>query len=163
MVLNVFAVLTAPPFKLLPRWHFAVYFLISVFVTYRFLYNYKAYSINEFEDLYANLKKKTNIQLEQMKNKKCHDPHRYYQSIIIYLSEAYPGVQFEYKMQRHFSDSQTYLEKQQQPNHHFYKASKKVCKNLWRTLLFWRYPSATESFVRASDEQYLKSVKAECW
>ena len=100
MAFNVFAVLTAPPFKLLPRWHFLVYFLISVFVTYRFLYNCKAYSLNEFEDLYANLKKKTRIQLEQMKNKKRNDPHRYYQSIIIYLSETYPGVQFEYKMQR---------------------------------------------------------------
>ena len=55
MAFNVFAVLTAPPFKLLPRWHFVVYFLISVFVTYRFLYNYKAYSVNEFEDLYHHL------------------------------------------------------------------------------------------------------------
>ena len=92
MALNVFAVLTAPPFKLLPRWLFIVYFVISILVTYRFLYNYKSYTVFEFEDLYAYLKKKTSIQMEKLKSKKRNDPHRYFQSIIIYLSETFPGV-----------------------------------------------------------------------
>jgi hypothetical protein len=61
MSLNVFAVLTAPPFKLFPRTMFALYFLISLIVTYRFIYNYKSYTIFEFEDLYAYLKKKSNV------------------------------------------------------------------------------------------------------
>ncbi len=61
MALNVFAVLTAPPFKLLPRNMFFLYFIISLLVSYRFIYNYKSYTIFEYEDLFAFLKKKSSL------------------------------------------------------------------------------------------------------
>lgn len=111
MALNVFAVITAPPFKLLPRYLFGVYLLISLVVTYRFLYNFKAYSVFEFEDLYAYMKKKTSVQMDKLRTKKRQDPQGYFYSIIVYLSETFAGVHFEYKMQKRIYDSQAYLDK----------------------------------------------------
>lgn len=63
--LNVFIILTAQPFALFPKPAFILYFLISLLVSYRFIYNYKSYNLFEFEALYFWLKKKSSLQIER--------------------------------------------------------------------------------------------------
>ncbi len=72
--LNVFTILTAQPFNLLPKAAFLLYFFISILVSYRFIYNYKSYNLFEFEALYFWLKKKSALQIDKAKAKKREEP-----------------------------------------------------------------------------------------
>jgi hypothetical protein len=38
-----------------------------------------------------------------------------------------------------------------------------VGRNILRTILFWRQPTAEEAFIRASDTAHLRMVKVEFW
>ena len=57
--LNIAVVLSASPFKILPKFLFGLYFIISICVTANYLQNYKSYSLFEFEELYCFIKKKS--------------------------------------------------------------------------------------------------------
>ena len=98
MALNVFTVLTASPFKIFPAHFFIAYIFISVVVTFRYVFNYKSYSMFEYEDVYNYLKKKSHLQISDFRDIKAKDPYTYYNKIINYLSDTFPGVHFEYKM-----------------------------------------------------------------
>ena len=76
--LNVFTMLTAQPFNLLPKSAFILFFVISLMVSYRFIFNYKSYNIFEFEDLFFWLKKKSHLQIEKAKEKKREQPSQFY-------------------------------------------------------------------------------------
>ena len=94
MALNVFIVMTAKPFNLLPKSLFWLYFFISGVSTYAYLFNYRKYSIFEYENLYFYIKKKSELQIKQALEKKREDPLHYYEGIIRYLTEHFPGVIF---------------------------------------------------------------------
>ena len=100
MALNVLTILTATPFKVLPKNFFFLFLLLSLLSAYRFLYNYKSYHLFEFESLYPFLKKKSSLQQNELIHRKQEDKHGYYTVIIRYLAETFPGVHFEYKMQK---------------------------------------------------------------
>ena len=59
MMINIFALLSASPFNIFPKYTFGIYFLISVLVAWRYIFNYKTYSVFEFEGLYEYLNKKS--------------------------------------------------------------------------------------------------------
>mmetsp|Transcript_31421 Transcript_31421/g.30769 ORF Transcript_31421/g.30769 Transcript_31421/m.30769 type:complete len:134 (-) Transcript_31421:794-1195(-) len=61
MSLNCGMILASTPFKVLPKISFGVFFLVSLFVTFRCLQGSKSYSIFDFEELYAFLKKKSRL------------------------------------------------------------------------------------------------------
>ena len=110
MIINVFAVLTASPYKIFPKECFFIYFLISILVTWRYLFNYKSYSVFEFEDLYNFISKASMIQKQSLDRKKIENPHKYYLGIIEFYADHYPGVYFEYKMQVRVRNSEDYLD-----------------------------------------------------
>ena len=158
MSLNVFTVLTA--FKFLPKWFFFVLFLISLFVSYRFAFNYRSYSFFDFEALYFWLKKKSQVQVEKSKQRKEEQPSQYYNHLIRYFSETFPGVHFEYRLQKKRGE-EDFIEGEGKSI--LMKKVKRIGRNIKRTVLFWRYPGAAERFVQANDGEYLRYVKAEYW
>jgi hypothetical protein len=64
MTLNVFAVLSVKPFNLLPMNTIYIFLIMSAISTYRHIFNYKSYTVHEFEDIYQQLKKKSMLQKE---------------------------------------------------------------------------------------------------
>jgi hypothetical protein len=65
-------------------------------------------------------------------------------------------------MQKKIQDSEEYLIRQRERSP-LMKSMRKAWKNLKRSLLFWRQPSAADLFVNSSEDVYLKFVKAEYW
>ena len=59
MTLNVFAVLAAKPYQFLPPSSIYMFILMSAISTYRHVFNYKSYTVHEFEEIYQQLKKKS--------------------------------------------------------------------------------------------------------
>eukprot|EP00347_Sterkiella_histriomuscorum_P015628 403356311 len=164
MALNVFIVLTAYPFKIFPAQFFFAYFFISIVVTFRFIFNFKSYNMFEYEDLYIYLKRKSNLQAQEFTQKKLTDPMIYYNKIIMFLSETFPGVHFEYKMQKRVQDSEEYLRKQQDKNQvtKSLKRYWKVIKTSLFSALFGQQQAGL-NFIKAKDEQYLKYMKTQYW
>jgi len=59
MIFNLSIIFTAKPFFLIPRVFRYVFCFMSFIAAWRYLLNYKTYTIIEFESLCADLKKKT--------------------------------------------------------------------------------------------------------
>ncbi|CDW87951.1 UNKNOWN [Stylonychia lemnae] len=163
MTLNVFTVLSSSPFNLFQRNFFLVYFFVSILVTFRYIMNYKSYAVFEYEDLYGYLKKKSSHQLQKLQVEKLQQPFSYYNKVINFLSESFPGVLFEYKMQKKIKDSEEYLKKQREQSQ-IGKKLRKLIKSLVRIIFNWHHFDQTaDDFVRANDNIYLKYIKAKYW
>lgn len=110
LILNILTILTARPFNLLPKYMFYLFFTVSIACAWRYLLNYKTYTLFEFESLYADLKHKSVIQKKELLQKKIQDPYKYYSSIIEFFSNRFPGLFFEYKMTKKMQNSEDYLD-----------------------------------------------------
>jgi|LauGreDrversion4_2_1035121.scaffolds.fasta_scaffold406589_2 hypothetical protein len=56
LTINLLALLTSKPFEVgLPVETYYFYFLVSIYSTYRYFYNFRTYEILDFEDLYLQL------------------------------------------------------------------------------------------------------------
>lgn len=159
MCLNLFAILASVPFSLIPKEYY--YFLIplSVVATYRFFYTFRTYDIYDFEDLYAHLKQGVNTQ--QLKDK---DIYQYYYKVMAYLAQRFPGVHFEYKLTKR-DQGEKYLKAKDQSAcvRYLSKFMKRVWKNLVRSVLFCRVPTAGDRFVQASEQTHIKYIRAQYW
>jgi hypothetical protein len=92
------------------------------------------------------------------------EPQRYYFEIIKFLAEKFPGVHLEYKLRKRTLRSEDYLEKAEEAFlGRFKRLLRKILKNIMRSILFWRYPSPGELFVRTSEQTHLKYIQAEFW
>ena len=99
LTINLLALCSSSPFNLLPRETYVLYFLVSVYSTYRFFYNFRSYEIFDFEDLYVELSVSFQTK-ESVRDKKFSDPYRHYFSIIQLMAEKFPGVHFEFKLKK---------------------------------------------------------------
>lgn len=106
---------------------------MSLITSCKYLLNYKSYTIVEFEGLYSDLKKKSVTQKKELVNKKLADPYRYYSGIIEFFSDHFPGVFFEYKLQKKVQNSEDYLDPAKQKSKVF-KLIKKGFKLLMKQL-----------------------------
>lgn len=69
-------------------------------MTFRYCFNYKSYNLIEFEDLYIFLKGKSPLQASKLVQSKAADTVGYYNKIAQFFAETFPGVYFEYKLQK---------------------------------------------------------------
>lgn len=99
----------------------------------------------------------------KMAEMKAGEPDVYYFQVIKGLAEKFPGVHLEYKVRKR-PNSEGYLAKQERSFCDRVKhCLNKVRKNLIRSLLFWREPSAGEKFLRANERTHLRFIEAEYW
>mmetsp|Transcript_33257 Transcript_33257/g.24437 ORF Transcript_33257/g.24437 Transcript_33257/m.24437 type:complete len:82 (-) Transcript_33257:625-870(-) len=80
-------VLASTPFKILPHSSFILFFLVSTIVTLKWLYNEKTYNLVDFEELYVYLKKKSNLQVQELIKKKQKDPFDYYKKVLMFFRD----------------------------------------------------------------------------
>ena len=158
LVLNLLALVASEPFKLLPKELYWVFIPLSLISTYRFFYTFKTYDIYDFETLYAHFKQ--GVGRAKLEALKATDPYKYYFKILAHLAERFPGVHFEYKLTKRVAD---YPDEQSACRRLLTKVPRKIWKNLVRSILFWRVPSAGERFVNASEETHIRMVRAEYW
>jgi hypothetical protein len=159
--MNLLALVTSEPFRLLPKELYWVFIPVSVISTYSFFYTFKTYDIYDFETLYAHFKQ--GVDREKLQALKVSDPYKYYFKILSHLAERFPGVHFEYKLTKRVADYDLEATKSSACTRILTKFLKKVGKNLLRSVLFWRVPTAGERFVGASEETHLRMVRAEYW
>ena len=96
-----------------------------------------------------------------MVKRKRANPERYYSGMISFLSDYFPGVFFEYKLQKKVVNHDDYLDQSKQKNP-FLKAIKRGFK-LIANQICGNAKKAAERFVYASEDDYHKLIKAQYW
>jgi hypothetical protein len=156
LIINMLAILSSKPFNAIPREAYYGFFLISLFVTYRFFYNFKSYELFDFEELYGQLRCKPR------KNElKIQDPYRYYFSILRFMSEKFPGVHFEYKLRKRIGEDQ--ITRDKSCKEILVKMFKKIGKNLKRSFCGCFGPTPGQVFVETPEITHHKLLKCEFW
>jgi len=99
LTLNLLALFSSQPLAILPRDSYYVFFIVSVYSTYRFFYNFRKYEFLDFEDIYLQLLGSYQNR-EAVKDVRSSDPYKHYFNVISLFADRFPGVHFEFKLKK---------------------------------------------------------------
>ena len=99
LTLNLLALFSSEPLAILPKESYYLFFLVSVYSTYRYFYNFRSYEFLDFEDIYLQLLGSYQNR-EAVKDMRASDPYKHYFNVISLFADRFPGVHFEFKVKK---------------------------------------------------------------